>query len=437
MIGVDKAIIRRGPDREAARAPFQDLLGDFAFQHERWLGRHGEGTLTWALSEGARDRFVRAARDYSLPLPRYQQEAMAERLPTPVQIQPSGQTLRWSGELGPDRIAEAWTADGNGVEIHCRAHPDQLGVVAMAVTRIAMHAQQTALVADVAAWHPFLEQVSTHSRHSEDLLAPAVRPPAGAGAIRNSQLFELDALYQTLQRSLDDWILAATHEHLEGFLRSGGDPGNRIGFRMAPELKGQMWEIWTDWRARFQADPALLGRFLRLTLCALDDPNAAPEACALVGPKKLKSIVRSTAVALAIAVEWQVMAPHEEQPGNLSQRPGVGQPRTGHACAADRIAGDPIAISAAKFMWKTNFVILPLVNAPIRVAVISTDSLRKTEEEQPRLNEAADRSNIVITADEEFLDAVAPGVDALTALLARVQDAHYRRLSRAIERVEI
>jgi hypothetical protein len=380
---------------------------------------------------------MRVARAYSLPLPRYTQEAMAERLPTPVQVQPAGQRLRWSGELGPDRIEEAWTAGGNCVEIHCRAPPDQLGTVAMAVARIAMHTDQTALVADVAAWRPFLERVSTHSPHAEDLLAPAIRPAAGAGTIRNPQSHVPAALYQTLQRSLDAWILSAMHEHLEGFLRFERDPGNRIGFRVAPALKGQMWEIWIDWRRRFQADPALLGRFLRLTLCALDDPNSAPEAYALVGPKKLKAIVRSTAVALAIAVGWQVMGPHEEQPGNLAQRLAVGRPRTGHACAADRIAGDPIAVSAAKFMWKTNFVVLPLVNAPIRVTVLSTESLRKIEGEQPRLNEADDRSNIIITVDEEFLEAVAQGVNALAALLARVQDAHYRRLSRAIERAEI
>jgi hypothetical protein len=274
----------------------------------------------------------------------------------------------------------------------------------MAVARIVMHAGHTVLVADVAAWRPFLEPVSTHSPHAEDLLAPAIRPPAGAGTIRNPQTYESDALYQTLQRSLDTWILGAMHEHLEGFLRSERDPGNRIGFRVAPSLKEQMWEIWIAWWTRFQADPALLGRFLRLTLCALDDPNSAPEAYALVGPKKLKAILRSTAVALAIAVGWQVMGPHEQQPGNLAQRPAVGQLRTGHACAAERIAGDPIAVCAAKFMWRTNFVVLPLVNAPIRVAVLSTDSLGKIKDEQPRLNEADDRSNIIITADEEFLE---------------------------------
>jgi site-specific DNA recombinase len=43
-------------------------------------------------------------------------------------------------------------------------------------------------------------------------------------------------------------------------------------------------------------------------------------------PKKLKAIVRSTAVALAIAVGWQVMAPRGQQPGNLSHGSAWNRP---------------------------------------------------------------------------------------------------------------
>ena len=437
VIGVDKVIIRRGPDRAAVCAPFRNLLGDFALQHNHWLDRHGEGIVTPTLSDGARDRFTRAAQAYSLPLPRHVQEIMAERLPILVQVQSAGQKLRWSGELRPDTIAVAWAADSNSVEIHCRAPPDQLGAIAMAVARVAIHADRTALVADVAAWRPFLERVSTYSPHAGDLLTPNLCRSTDAGTIRSPETYEPGALYGTLQGSLDAWVLSTMHEHLEGFLKAERDPGNRIGFRVAPALRERMLEIWTDWRRQFQADPALLGRFLCLTLCALDDPNSVPEAYTLVGPKKLTAIVRSTAVALAVAVGWQVMVPHGQQPGNLVQRPAVGQHRTGHACAADRIAGDPIAVSASKFIWKTNFVVLPLVNAPIRLTVLSAKSLSKFEGDQPRLNEADDRSNIAITSDGEFLEAVAEGVPAIAALLARVLDAHYRRLSRAIERAEI
>ena len=88
--------------------------------------------------------------------------------------------------------------------------------------------------------------------------------------------------------------------------------------------------------------------------------------------------MRSTAVALAVATAWDVSTPRAQRPGNPTRAHCVGPVRTGHTCAADRIDGEPMALSAAKFMWRTHFVVLPMVNGPSGFAALADSSLVKT-----------------------------------------------------------
>jgi hypothetical protein len=64
----------------------------------------------------------------------------------------------------------------------------------------------------------------------------------------------------------------------------------------------------------------------------------------------------------------------------------TGLSRTGHACAADLIDGEPIAISAVRFMWKTHFVVLPMVNSPIGISLLADAPLIATQSRVPRLS---------------------------------------------------
>jgi hypothetical protein len=92
-----------------------------------------------------------------------------------------------------------------------------------------------------------------------------------------------------------------------------------------------------------------------------------------------------------------------------------------------------MALSAAKYMWKTNFVVLALLNGPILVTSRANESLDKTGEGQPRLSDIEDSANIMITADAEFQAAVGAGEGEVSALLKRVENMHFRRLAKAIE----
>lgn len=434
MIGADKAIIRRGPTRMDARRPFEDTLEGFAHHHEEWLKRHSEDAVVPALSEATRAHFDRRCHDHNIPMPRHVQEAMAEHMPWRVKIQRTGSQIHWTGDISPLDAARIWDDILTATFIVCQATPEQLEVAAFALARLAIHAKHAVFFAHVATWRPFLEKFTSESRHAEDLTAPALKAIGTEGSIIHPRNIAPDTLRQQLDTAMDRWMLNAINDHMVGYLQNYRDPGSRIGFSAAPELRKQMRVIWVDWRGRFEANPDLLSRFLRLTVCALDTNEAVDEANVLVGRQTLKAIVRSTAVALAVATGWSVMTPHSDRPGNLTRAHAADAARTGHTCAAARIDGELTALSAAKFMWRTHFVLLPMVNGPSGFAALTDSSLVKTGDEAPRLTDVDEQANIVLTVDEAFVNAVQIGPDALTDLLTAAEGAHFRHLGMAIER---
>jgi hypothetical protein len=434
VIGVDKAIFRRGPQRGEARQPFDNVLAGFADHHETWLARHAEDTIAPVLSDAARVHFVRRCQDHNIPMPRYLQEVMGHHIPVRVKVQCAGDQIRWTGDFTVSDTSRIWNHTSKEAHVVFNATPKELGSAAPALARLVIHAERTVLFAHVPAWRPYLAQLTSESRNAEDLMVPDLRVMGAEGAILNPQMMSSDALRQRLNAGMDRWMLSAIDNHLEGYLTNDRDPGSRIGFLTAPMLRNQMRVVWADWRGKFEEDANLLGRFLRLTVCAIDTDETVDEAYALVGRQKLKGIVRSTAVALAIATGWNALTPRAQPPGNLTRTRGADPVRTGHTCAADRIDGELMALSAAKFVWRTHFVILPMVNGPRGFAALADSSLMETEDGAPRLTEVDDTTNIVLTVDQAFMNAVRIGQDALMNLLAATEKAHFRNLGSAIER---
>lgn len=62
IVGADSVIVRRGPDRSAARAPFAHVLSGFEAEHRAWLDLHGDATLVPRLAPEARALFDAQAR---------------------------------------------------------------------------------------------------------------------------------------------------------------------------------------------------------------------------------------------------------------------------------------------------------------------------------------------------------------------------------------
>jgi hypothetical protein len=366
-------------------------------------------------------------------VPRYLQSEMAQDVPVRVQLQCIGHQLRWTGDIASADIGTTWSEPARETHIICPATPEELGLLAFAVARLVIHAERALLIVDVPAWQTFLINLTTNSSHADDLKLPRFRAIGADGAILNPEILDLTVARAQLNNAMDNWILSEIDQHIQAYLRGGDDPGRKIGFRTAPALRNPMQVIWARWCASFDTTPALLNRFLRLILCAFDVDESEGEAQALVGPLKLKNLIRATAVTLTIASGWHAMMPHGARPGNLSREFG-NQVHTGHACAADLIDCEMMALSAAKFMWRTHFVVLPMVNRPSEFSILANTSLTRTEDGVPRLTDVDDRTNILITVDEAFVHAVKTGAEALIALLTQLEEAHFRRLNSVIER---
>ena len=431
--GVDAAIVRRGPGRSAARQPFSDVLGDFDTAHKSWLHLHGDATIVPELSGAARDIFTAAARGIGLPPAAHVQRSLIARQPTLVRVQPAGANLRWSGDLAPDAVGAIWDTGANAADVYVPALPAQLGPVAAALVRLALHAGRATLVADVGDWRAFADTLTSASAHAEHLTPLTIQAAAMGGAARNPQNIGDVALAQTLHQALDRWMMEAVHRALSAYIVAARDQGNLVGFRAAADLRARMGQLWDLWRARFQAEPALLNRFMRLLVCAEDDDDRIDEARVVVGPRKLPMVVRATAAALAVAAAWQDTAPRGERPGNLLRPMAAGDPWHGHACAAELIRREPTAIAAASFIWRTHFVVLSQLSTPLIIGTRAAAGLADIDVGQPSLAETDGAQRIILTLDAGFRVAAETSLPALIALLTSVEADHFLRLRAAVE----
>ena len=238
---------------------------------------------------------------------------------------------------------------------------------------------------------------------------------------------------QIVHRALDRWTLKAIDDHLQDYFVSGRDSGSKIGFPTAQPLRLKMLAAWQLWLASLYADPTLLARFLQLLVCAVDDDESIEMARVLVGRVKIGSLIRGTAVALAIAVGWETVRPHLARPGNLLRERAGAAPWTGHSCAADQIDGKAISLCAASFMWQTQFVILS-VRGSIDFTALAEEFFSTTQMAQPGFSEPDGSGQIIMSIDTAFVVAMAAGVAALGDLLASVQSTHFEKLGRSIVR---
>jgi hypothetical protein len=428
--GANEVIVRRGPDRAATR-PFDNLLEGFGERHDAWLAKYGDATRVPRLSGAARNLFARAAKEAGV-VSMLQAVVAVELAPRRVRVTPDPGGLIWSGSLAPDAIADVW-APGPGLEIALPAPPDAFGKAGAALLRIAAHSNKVALLANPGQWRGHAERFTEMSPQAQGMPLPRIENRSGGGDTQDPLSRTQDALAAVLHASLDRATLGLIHSHIADYCASGRDARQRIGVEAATDLRQAMAPIWEDWVGRFNADPALLARFLRLMISAPDCDISNEAAGVLVGPERLDSLVRGTAVALMIAAAWDATAPHGARPGNLLRSRNGGDWR-GHGCGADMIDGIPIAHRAADFMWQTEFVILS-VQSSLEAAVKAEEAFGTTEPgpaEQPGLDETRGTGLMIMTIDTAFRMAVGSGRDALRTLLETNEARHFADLNRAI-----
>lgn len=429
-VPADAVIVRRGPLRGFVRAPFDDHLAGYEDTHREWLARHGDATLVPTLSGHARTLFHEAARNAGIPLAPRKQRLVAQQLPISVQLRRDANRVRWSGEIGADQLVRAWS-DDQAFDIILADGPVDLGAAAGAILRVACHSRICRLHAPPALWTKHVRALSLESLHAEGMTMPTIAGGNPGGAAQNPVTATPDMLAGRIHRSLDSWLLGQLNAHLQPFFASNSDPGHYIGLTIANDLRAAMEVVWADWAASFVDDPELLNHFLRLMICAVDYEDNRDSAQVLVGPIKLKEIVRGTTVSLAIAAAWQTTSPKGVGPGNLVREREGDSTWAGHGCAADLINGSDMSLCAASYMWQTDFVIL-IVKVAIEVARIAERPFTQMESDQPVLSDTDGGGPVIMSINHEFSDAVAAGMFELRALLAAVEARHFEVLDRAI-----
>jgi hypothetical protein len=428
--GVDRAIVRRGPQRDIARAPFAGIMTGYGVAHADWRALHGAHALVPKLSQTAHETFVNVARNNHLPPPMHVQRQLQQHLPTILRAQADAAGVRWSGALAPEGVGEVWDTDGNTAEVLVPGPPAGLAEVAPAIVRLVLHANRASLVGNPGDWKVFSDPLTSASAHAKHLASLAIRP-GPAGGTQNPRSGTAAEIAGALNLAMDRWVLEAVHVTLQIYTVSGRDPGHAIGFAAAADLRLRMGEIWDVWRGQFLADSGLLDRFLRLTICAEDDDARQDEARVLVGPHKLPHITRAIAAALAIAAAWPNTTPKGQRPGNLSRATAAGAPWHGHTCAADLISREPTAIAATNYMWRTHFVVLSQLDTPLSVVTLAQSGFAEVDEQQPSLSQPGG-GGLFLTLDASFRAAAAASLAALTALLGEVETQHFTRLSAAV-----
>jgi len=431
-IEVDRVIARRGPNRDAARLPFADALRDYATEHERWISAFPDEAIAPVLGHHARQRFQSLAREAGLPPPRHRRDDHAVATPRRIRVALHDGEARWTGDLPVAGAAAAWSAATASLALTIDATPAQLGPLAHPLARLALHGTGLTMNVDVPRWTAFLERLTTGSRDAEGLDLPALAP-IGQSSNLNEERMAPDAMAASLGAALDRWCLARIDEHLDPLLRRGADPGHLADLAPATDVGQAMQAAWTTWKAGFDHDPALLARFLRLLVCARDGDASSDVARTLAGPRGRKAMIRATAAALAVAAGWDGLAPAAGEPGNLAVT-GRSEARTCHACAAERIDGQPTSTRAATFLWRTDLVVLPMLSSPVPVAVEAEEPFNALDAGEQRLDAAGGGRSMLVSLDPRFKAAVSGGVRQVADLLIAVEREHEASLAGAIQR---
>lgn len=429
VIGANEVIARWGTGRGAVQQPFANLLDGFKEVHDAWLERHGDATRVPYLSRAAYNLFKQAALAAGISLSQFEARAMAQKLPLRGHVSPSHGAMRWAGQARPETLTQAW--DGaSWLELACGAAPANYGPVAPALIRLAAHSDHVTLVADPADWNGELQRLTTASPQAQGMPSPQIVNKQLAGASIEPVTLPTTALAAMLHQAMDRWVLQAIDQHLQSYCTSGRDAGWRINIEAHKDVRAAMRQVWNGWHASFLTDPALLARFLQLTVCALDDAASIDVASVLVGPNNLDALIRGTAVACMIASNWAPTAPHGARPGNLRRSRAAGDWH-GHSCGATLIDGRPLAVCAVDFMWQTEFVILTMPGS-LQIVSDAEAAFSLIDPAQPSLSNPAGAGQLFMTIDNDLLVAAKAGSAELAALLERIEARHFADRKRAI-----
>lgn len=431
VFGVHTTIVRHGPGRTAIRAPFDNLLTGFKEAHDDWLDRYGDKVRVPRLSAEAARAIAERPLYSALPTAAWRRRLAAAAEPRRVAVQVAPGGFAWSGDLAIANCARIWGDPGRMASIYVTATPQQLPQTAAALLRLAVHGRHTELKGDVGLWRAYAEVRTEQSNHAQHMTLPNLSAGVPMGVDANVTQGDDAVLAACINGALNLALLDQIHACLQTYITTRYDLGSRVMITPPADLANAMDTVWTSWHRQFQLSPPLLDHFLRLLVCAPDTPAAVEEARILLGPLKIDRLIRGTMIAVMIAAGWTQLNPVGVAPGNLALDRATG-PWSGHACGADMIDGRPLAVKAAQHVWRTHFVVLPMMDTPVEVARTAEDSLTDVGGGLTTLVDPG-QPNFFLAVDSGFRTAAEQGLDALADYLGDVEDAHFQKLRDTVE----
>lgn len=431
-IGVERIIIRHGPDKDKPYRGFPAIIASYRAFRES-LAADDSVRATPQLSLAARRSLEEAAHGYDLALDNRRIARVLQDAPLEITVAFEAGLALWTSALSPAELAANWRSS-KGVKLTLRASPDELGPLAIALIRVAIHNASVVLCTERHDWQRRVRDVVGTFGSAGGLYAPVLHPPMSVSPAPTLFLDVTEAGL-ALDNALDADLLSFLDERIEAFCAHGVASNVAVAWVVDVGLRLAMSDHWVVWKHKLDHDPQLRRRFIRLLADPEDLSVESETALVAAGPLRIDNLVRASLLALAAAAGWQGGDLRAAVPGHL-ERPALGettQPRAFHACGADRIGGEALRTQVASFPWVSYYVLLSELNRSVIVDIKSHNNLATIDDKMtPRLDEANFGNSLIIPADIALEDALEGGLASLQAHLDVLESSHIARWRAAI-----
>lgn len=333
--------------------------------------------------------------------------------------------IQWSGSLAPTEISELWDIDATkqGVlRILVAAKLRELGPLDDALVRLSAYANLKSLrVPDQDAWARRLQSlIDSHREPDKSLTFDTSSNEEHCPSAW--QDFDKDELSNLIHQELDRKMLAWLSDELYGCLKNG--KATDIGEKIEGNLSSAMWTRWENWEVALQGDTELLRHFLSRVFDVDANAPVAKSNFVSIGfcTNVRKQLLLATLFALALDAAGISTTPRARDIGNLD----VGE-QSGHACGISKRSQQDLRRFATSLDWKSDVVFLPYLQTSLLHLYLRSVSMTRTEGTED--HSLTQTLPIALTADDDFLDALALGAKGVHDFYERKRAERDSRLS--------
>ena len=333
--------------------------------------------------------------------------------------------IQWSGSLAPTEISELWDIDATKqgiLRISVAAKLRELGSLDDALVRLSAYANLKSLrVPDQDAWARRLQSLIESHREPDksltfDTSSNEEHCPSAWQDFDKDELSNL--IHQQLDRKILDWLSDELYE----CLRNG--KATDIGDKIEHNLSNAMWDHWINWQDALQSDTKLLRHFISRVFDVDANAPIANSNFVSIGfcASVRKQLLLATLFALALDAAGISTSPKARDIGNLD----VAE-QSGHACGISKRSQQDLRRFATSLDWKSDVVFLPYLQTSLLHLYLRSVSMTRTEGTED--HSLTQTLPIALTAEDDFLDALALGAKSVRAFYERKRAERDSRLS--------